>query len=51
MPSGTMSNAIAIRAQTEPGDEVITQRHSHIYVYEEEEAMQHCQRCSAALVS
>ena len=36
VPSGTMSNAIAIRAQTEPGDEVITQRHSHIYVYEEE---------------
>mgnify|MGYP005668501459 FL=1 len=34
VPSGTMSNAIAIRAQTEPGDEVITQRHSHIYVYE-----------------
>ena len=30
VPSGTMSNAIAIRAQTEPGDEVITERHSHI---------------------
>ena len=30
VPSGTMSNAIAIRAQTEPGDEVITQRNSHI---------------------
>ena len=34
VPSGTMSNAIAIRAQTEPGDEVITERYSHIYVYE-----------------
>ena len=33
VPSGTMSNAIAIRAQTERY-EVITQRHSHIYVYE-----------------
>jgi len=34
VPSGTMSNAIAIRAQTEPGDEVVTERYSHIYVYE-----------------
>jgi len=34
VPSGTMSNAIAIRAQTEPGDEIITERYSHIYVYE-----------------
>ena len=34
VPSGTISNAIAIRAQTEPGDEVITERYSHIYVYE-----------------
>ena len=34
VPSGTMSNAIAIRAQTEPGDEVITERYSHIYIYE-----------------
>ena len=34
VPSGTMSNAIAIRAQTEPGDEIITERYSHIYIYE-----------------
>ena len=32
--SGTMSNATAIRAQTEPGDEIITEAHSHIYIYE-----------------
>jgi len=34
IPSGTMSNATAIRAQTEPGDEIVTERHSHIYIYE-----------------
>ena len=32
--SGTMSNAIAIKAHTSPGDEVITERYSHIYLYE-----------------
>lgn len=34
VPSGTMSNAIAIRAHTNPGDEIITESESHIYVYE-----------------
>jgi threonine aldolase len=34
VPSGTMANAIAIRAHTQPGDEIITEEHSHIYVYE-----------------
>ena len=34
VPSGTMSNAIAIRAQTSPGDEIIAESHSHIYIYE-----------------
>lgn len=34
VPSGTMCNAVAIRAQTEPGDEIISERYSHIYVYE-----------------
>ena len=34
VPSGTMSNAVAIRAHTQPGDEVVTERHSHIYEYE-----------------
>ncbi|GIV30144.1 MAG: threonine aldolase [Bacteroidia bacterium] len=33
-PSGTMSNQIAIRLHTEPGDEVICDIHSHIYHYE-----------------
>ena len=34
VPSGTMSNAIAIRTHTNPGDEIITERTSHIYLYE-----------------
>ena len=34
VPSGTMANAIAIRAQTSPGDEIVAERHSHIYIYE-----------------
>ena len=34
VPSGTMSNAIAIRCHTQPGDEIITEGNSHIYVYE-----------------
>ena len=32
--SGTMSNAIAIRTHTQPGDEIITEINSHIYIYE-----------------
>lgn len=34
VPSGTMSNAVAIRAHTNPGDEIITESTSHIYIYE-----------------
>ncbi|HZW09653.1 MAG TPA: GntG family PLP-dependent aldolase [Phycisphaerales bacterium] len=34
VPSGTMANQLAIRAQTEPGDEVITHLDSHIVHYE-----------------
>lgn len=34
VPSGTMANQSAIRAQTEPGDEVIAHRDSHIIHYE-----------------
>jgi len=34
VPSGTMSNAIAIRAHTNPGDEIVTEATSHIYIYE-----------------
>ena len=32
--SGTMSNAIAIRAHTVPGDEIICDKSAHIYKYE-----------------
>lgn len=34
VPSGTMANLLAIRAQTEPGDEIICHPESHIYHYE-----------------
>lgn len=34
VPSGTMSNAAAIRTHTQPGDEIIAETTSHIYVYE-----------------
>jgi len=34
VPSGTMSNAIAIRTHTNPGDEIVTESTSHIYIYE-----------------
>lgn len=33
-PSGTMSNQIAIKAQTQPGDEVICDEGAHIHYYE-----------------
>jgi len=33
-PSGTMTNQIAIKCHTNPGDEVICEKNSHIYVYE-----------------
>ncbi len=34
VPSGTMSNTLAIVTQTRPGDEVILDRNSHIFNYE-----------------
>jgi len=34
MPTGTMSNGVAIRALTSPGDEVICGSRSHVYLYE-----------------
>ena len=34
MPSGTMTNQIALRVHTEPGDEVILESQAHIYYYE-----------------
>lgn len=33
-PSGTMANQLAIRAQTEPGDEILVDANAHIYFYE-----------------
>jgi threonine aldolase len=34
VPSGTMGNQIAIRVHTQPGQEVITEGHAHIYEFE-----------------
>src|SRR6185503_20547491 len=33
-PSGTMSNQIAIKCHTQPGDEVICEESAHVYQYE-----------------
>lgn len=33
-PTGTMSNQIAIKCHTQPGDEVICERQAHVYIYE-----------------
>ncbi len=35
VPSGTMGNQIAIRCHTEPGDEVLLESQSHIFLYEQ----------------
>ena len=34
MPSGSMTNQVAIRAHTEPGDEIIVEVETHTYFYE-----------------
>jgi threonine aldolase len=34
MPSGTMTNQVALRLHTEPGDEIILESEAHIYYYE-----------------
>lgn len=34
LPSGTMSNAVALRTHTQPGDEIVVEESAHIYVYE-----------------
>jgi len=34
VPSGTMSNQLAVKTHTNPGDEVIVERESHIFNYE-----------------
>lgn len=33
-PSGTMTNQIGIKAHTQPGEEVICEKMSHVYIYE-----------------
>ena len=33
-PTGTMSNQIAIKCHTHPGDEIICEKSSHVYLYE-----------------
>lgn len=33
-PTGTMSNQIAIKVHTRPGDEVICEQQAHVYIYE-----------------
>src|SRR5215831_128561 len=32
--SGTMANQLAIRSQTEPGDEILVESNAHVYYYE-----------------
>jgi threonine aldolase len=34
LPSGTMSNQVAIKALTEPGEEILCEEHSHVFLYE-----------------
>lgn len=33
-PTGTMSNQVAIKCHTQPGDEVICEKQAHVYIYE-----------------
>lgn len=35
VPSGTMGNQLAVNAQTSPGDEVLVERDSHVFYYEQ----------------
>jgi threonine aldolase len=34
VPSGTMGNLVSVKTQTDPGDEIILDSHSHHYLYE-----------------
>jgi threonine aldolase len=34
VPSGTMANQLALRAQTQPGDQIVVEAGAHIYKYE-----------------
>jgi threonine aldolase len=33
-PTGTMSNQVAIKVHTQPGDEVVCEQQAHVYIYE-----------------
>ncbi len=35
VPSGTMGNQLAVKCHTDPGDEVLLERQSHIFLYEQ----------------
>jgi threonine aldolase len=35
LPTATMANQIALRIQTEPGDEVVAEEHAHVFLYEQ----------------
>ena len=50
VPSGTMSNIVATRTHTSPGDEIVTEAHSHVYQYEGG-AFAALSGCSVALVN
>ncbi len=50
VPSGTMSNIVATRTHTSPGDEIVTESHSHVYKYEGG-AFAALSGCSVALVN
>lgn len=50
VPSGTMANQLAIRCQTQPGDEIIVHKESHIVHYEAGAAAA-LSGCSFALAS
>ena len=49
VPSGTMANIVATRTHTSPGDEIVTEAHSHVYRYEGG-AFAALSGCSVALV-
>ena len=50
VPSGTMANIVATRTHTSPGDEIVTEAHSHVYRYEGG-AFAALSGCSVALVN
>ncbi len=41
VPSGVMNNELAIKAQTDPGDEIICEQDAHIFNYERHLSLSH----------